>query len=120
MSEEPRTVSQDWRTREPLTGTDLTDFLALRRVCGRAKSRVRSLGQHYVENGRPLLPFLADSVTALIEAGHLTLDEPAPALCDTTRAVLVTASGRARYEALCDRQGLPAYPASVGDGMTGR
>ncbi|MGH3904847.1 MAG: hypothetical protein ACRDTE_11755 [Pseudonocardiaceae bacterium] len=120
MSEEPRAVSEDWRTREPLTGTDLTDFLALRRVCGRAESRVRSLGQQYVENGRPLLPFLADSVTALIEVGHLTLGEPDPALCDTTRPVLVTATGRARYEALSDRQGIPAYPAAVGDGMADR
>ncbi len=120
MSEEPRAVSEDWRTREPLTGTDLIDFLALRRVCGRAESRVRSLGEHYVENGRPLLPFLADSVTALIEVGHLTLGEPAPESGDPTRPVMVTATGRARYEALCDRQGLPAYPASVGDGMAGR
>lgn len=88
-------MSQGWRHREPLTGTDLTDFLALWRVCGRPESRVRSLGEHYVENGRPLLPFLADSVTALIEVGHLTLGDLAPALCDTTRPVLVTASGRA-------------------------
>ncbi|MGH3909161.1 MAG: hypothetical protein ACRDTE_34040 [Pseudonocardiaceae bacterium] len=120
MSDEPRAVSQDWRHREALTGTDLTDFLALRRVCGRADVRVRRLGADYVEKGRPLLPFLAKGVTALIEVGHLTLGEPAPASGDPTRPVMVTASGRARYEALCDRQGLPAYPASVGDGMTGR
>ncbi|MGH8883010.1 MAG: hypothetical protein ACRD0P_37655, partial [Stackebrandtia sp.] len=119
VSDEPKAVSQDWRHREPLTGTDLTDFLALRRVCGRAESRLRSLGEHYVENGRPLLPFLADSVTALIEVGHLTLGDPAPASGDMTRPVMVTATGRARYETLCDRQGLPAYPVSVGDGMAG-
>ncbi len=119
MSDEPRAVSQDWRTCEPLTRTDLIDFLALRRVCGRPDVRVRRLGEHYVENGRPLLPFLADGLTALIDVGHLTLGDPDPAACDT-RLVMVTATGRARYEALCDRQGLPAYPASVGDGMAGR
>ncbi|MGH3813545.1 MAG: hypothetical protein ACRDUV_14020 [Pseudonocardiaceae bacterium] len=122
MSEELRAVSQDWRTREPLNRTDLIDFLALRRVCARPDVPVRWLGADYVENGRPLLPFLADGVTALIEVGHLTLGdpEPAPGSGDPTRPVMVTATGRARYEQLCDRQGLPAYPASVGDGMAGR
>jgi hypothetical protein len=32
------------------------------------------------------------------------------------RHLLVTARGRARYEQLCDRQGVPAYPAMVIDG----
>ncbi|MGH3908914.1 MAG: hypothetical protein ACRDTE_32735, partial [Pseudonocardiaceae bacterium] len=109
----------DWRTCEPLTRTDLIDFLALRRVCGRPDVRVRRLGADYVENGRPLLPFLADGVTALIDVGHLTLGDPDPAACDT-RLVIVTATGRTRYEELCDRQGLSAYPASVGDGMADR
>lgn len=106
MSDEPIAVSEGWRGRQPLTSTDLTDFLTLQRVCGRPDSRVGKLGDHYVENGRPALPFIADGLTALIEVGHVTLGEPDPASCNL-RPVTATESGRARYEELCDRQGIP-------------
>lgn len=109
VSDEPRAVSVEWRDRQPLTGTELTDFLALRHVCGRPGSRVAALGDYYIQNERPLLPFIADGLTALIDVGHLTLGEPGPASCGI-RPVTVTASGRARYEDLCDRQGIAPYP----------
>lgn len=115
MSDELRAGSPDWRDRPPLSGTDLTDFLALQRVCGRPDSRVEKVGEHYVENERLVLPFIADGLTALIEVGHVRLDETDPACM---RPVVVTASGRARYEHLCDRQGIPAYPVVVIDGTT--
>ncbi|MGH3905502.1 MAG: hypothetical protein ACRDTE_15150 [Pseudonocardiaceae bacterium] len=110
-----RAGSRDWRDRQPLSGTELTDFLALRRVCGNPDSRVDQAGEHYVENERPVLPFIADGLTALIEVGHVTLGEPTPASC-TIRPLMVTAGGRARYEHLCDRQGIAPYPALVIDG----
>lgn len=109
MSHDPIAVTAGWRNRPPLTGTDLIDFLALRRVCGRADSHIGKVGDDYVENGRPLLVFLADGLTALIEVGHVTLGEPDTTSCGIRR-VTVTASGRARYEELCDKQKLPPYP----------
>ena len=115
MSDEWRAGSQDWRHRQPLNGTDLTDFLALRRVCGRPDSGVDLVGEHYVENERPVLPFIAGGLAALIEVGHVALGAPDTASC-AMRPVVVTASGRARYEELCDRQGIPPYPALVIDG----
>ena len=114
MSDELSTGSPDWRDRPPLSGTDLTDLVALRRVCGNPGSRVEKVGEHYVENERPVLPFIADGLTALIEVGHVTLGEPDLVSCGT-RPVVVTASGRARYEQLCDLQGIPAYPVVVID-----
>ena len=104
----------DWRDRPALSGTDLADFLALRRVCGQSDSYVHQVGTHFVDNQRPVLPFLADGLTALIEVGHLTLGDPDSG---EARPVRVTATGRARYEDLCDAQG-----ASIRDLMaeTGR
>ncbi len=63
-----------------------------------------------MENQRPMLPFLADALAALMGVGHVTLGESDPELRGM-RPVLVTASGRARYEDLCDRQGVPPYPS---------
>ncbi|MCA1672717.1 MAG: hypothetical protein LC799_11110, partial [Actinobacteria bacterium] len=103
MSDEMNAGSAAWRNRSPLNGTDLTDFLALRRVCGHPGSRLEQVGEHFVENQRPVLPFIADGLVALIEVGHVTLGGPDSA-SGGRRPVLVTASGRARYEELCDRQ----------------
>lgn len=115
MSDELSAGSVDWRNRPPLSGTDLIDFLALRRVCGRRDSGVDRAGEHYVENGRLVLPFIADGLAALIEVGHVRLGEFDPESCGMRPAV-VTAGGRARYEELCDRQGIPPYPVVVIDG----
>lgn len=111
MTDQETTGSAGWRDRLPLTGTDLTDFLALRRMCAHPDSRVDRVENQYVENGRPVLPFLADGLTALIEVGHLTLGEPDPGSA-ARRPLLITAVGRARYEQLCDRQGLAPYPVT--------
>ena len=115
MNDEVSVGSVDWWSRPPLSGTDLTDFLALRRVCGCPDSGVDRVGEQYVENGRPVLPFIADGLAALIEVGHVRLGEPDPKSCGM-RPVVVTASGRARYEALCDRLGIAPYPVVVIDG----
>ena len=117
MSGEVGVGSACWRDRPALSGTDLADFLALRQVCGRPGSGVRQVGEHFVENQRPVLPFLADGLAALVEGGHVILGDSTS--CGS-RPVLVTASGRARYEELCDRQGIIPYPAVVIDGTTNR
>lgn len=99
-----------------LTDADWNDFMALRRLCG--YPHYRCLQDHHqqlvTENGQRLLPFLADAVRTLIEVGHATLAEPDPGSGGAYRPVLVTACGRARYEHLCDKQGIAAYPAIPG------
>ncbi len=117
MSDEFGAGSVDWRSRPALSGTDLTDFLALRRVCWRPDSGVDQVGEHFVEDQHPVLPFIADGLAALIEVEHITLGDPES--CGM-RPVLVTASGRARYEDLCDRQGIPPYPLVVIEGTPDR
>lgn len=114
MNDQQRAGSVSWRDRPALSGTDVTGFLALRRVCGHPDSRVDQVGEDYVENEHPVLPFVADGLTALIEVGHLTLGEPDP-VSRAKRPLIVSASGRARYEDLCDRQGISPYPAAVID-----
>lgn len=117
MTDEPATDPLKWYDRYPLSGTDLTDFLALRRVCGRPDSHLDQVADQYVENGRPVLPFIADGLTALLESGHVVLGEPDPA-SGGGRPVMVTAAGRDRYEQLCDKQGIPPYPAGLSGPVT--
>lgn len=120
MSEDEITGPRDWRDRPPLSGTDVTDFLALRRVCGHPDSRVDQVGGHYVENERPVLSFLADGLAALIETGHVALGETGPTTSCVMRPVVVTARGRARYEHLCDLQGIAPYPVVDIDASPGQ
>lgn len=91
---------------------ELTDFLALRRICGRSERSVGKVGDHYVEDERRVLSFIEDGLSALIDAGHAALGEPEPD-SGGIQQVRVTASGRARYEHLCDLQGIPPYPCIV-------
>ncbi|MGH3904060.1 MAG: hypothetical protein ACRDTE_07725 [Pseudonocardiaceae bacterium] len=114
MSEE---LSAGWWDRPALSGADLADFLALRRVCRRPDSGVDRVGEHFVEDQRPVLPFLADALAALVEVGHVSLGDSGSG---GMRRVLVTAGGRARYEELCDRQGIAPYPPVVIEGTPGR
>ena len=101
-------VSEGWRSRELLTGADLSDFIALRRVCGRSDSHVTQVGEGLYDGERPLLCHVEDGVRMLIEVGFATLGEPDPE-CGR-QPVTVTPEGRARYEDLCQRQGYPPYP----------
>lgn len=112
MTDEPATGAPRWRDRQPLSGADLTDFLALRRICGHPHSGVEQVAGQYVEHGRPVLPFIADGISVLLDIGHATLGEPDP-VSGTSRPVLVTATGRARYEQLCDQQGIQPYPTAL-------
>lgn len=93
MTDEPATGELNWRNRHPLSGTDLTDFVTLGRICGRPDPHIDQVAGQYVEDGRPALPFIADGLAALLESGHVVLGEP-----DSTsggrRPVMVTAAGR--------------------------
>jgi hypothetical protein len=91
-----------------LTGADLSDFIALRRVCGRTDSHVTQIGDDMYDGERRLLPHVEDSVRMLVEVGLATVGEPDPE--DGRRPVTATPDGRARYEELCERQGYPPYP----------
>ncbi len=105
-------MAEGWRNRQPLSGTDLADFLALRRVCGHSDSGVRKMEDAYLVNGRPVLPFISDGLAALVEVGHVTFGKPDP-VSGGLRPVVVTATGRARYEQLCESQGIAPYPRVV-------
>jgi hypothetical protein len=101
-------VSGAWRARVLLTGADLSDFIALRRVCGRTDSHVTQVGDGFYDGERQLLSHVEDGVRMLIEVGFATLGEPDPE--DGRQLVTVRPDGRARYEELCERQGYPPYP----------
>lgn len=95
----------DYLKRAPLTDEELDTFVALRRVEG-AAGEVAELDGRYYYYGRPMVPWLEDPLTALVEVGLITLAEPDPQACGLRRATL-TAAGQARYEALCDKQRHP-------------
>ena len=49
-----------WRDRPLLSGADLSDFVALRRVCGRPDSHVDLIGRDFYDGERLLLPHVGD------------------------------------------------------------
>lgn len=104
-------VSEGWRSRVLLAGADLSDFIALRRVCGRTDSRVTQVGDDFYDGERQLLSHVEDGVRMLIEVEFATLGEPDPE--DGRRSVAATPDGRRRYEELCERQGYPPYPTPL-------
>lgn len=109
MNKDQVTPLRDWRDRPPLSDTDMTDFLALRRVCGHPDSRVDQVRGHYVETERPVLPFLADALAVLIEAGQVAFVDPDPTTSSARRPLAITTRGRVRYEHLGDPQGIAPY-----------
>jgi hypothetical protein len=91
-----------------LSGADLSDFIALRRVCGCTDSHVALVGEAFYDGERQLLPHVDDGVRTLIEIELAILGEPEPE--DGRRPVVATPDGRRRYEELCVRQGYQPYP----------
>lgn len=100
--------SEGWRAGELLTDADLSDFVALRQVYGRADSHVIQVGEGFYDRERQLLSHVEDGVRMLMEVGLATLGEADPDF--GRRLVTVTPDGRRRYEELCERQGYPPYP----------
>ena len=97
-----------------LSGADLSDFVALRRVCGRTDYRVTQVDDDFYGGERQLLSHVEDGVRMLIEVGFATLGEPDPEY--GRRPVVATPDGRRRYEQLCERQGYPPYPDPTSTG----
>jgi hypothetical protein len=59
----------------PLTGTDLYDWIGLRRVNG---GRLVKLGQRWLHSGHPVPDYVAEALTALHTRGVVTLTGPDP------------------------------------------
>lgn len=94
----------DYLKRPPLTDEELTTLVALQRI-GVPAGGVAELNGRYYHHGRPMVPWLEDPLTALAEAGLITLADPDPQSCGLRRATL-TAAGQARYEVLRDKQSI--------------
>lgn len=112
--------------RAALSDADLAEFRALRTICGCPDRQVYEVGEYFVEAGHPVLPFLAEGIRALVDAGLAAVGDRSPGT-GGTRPVVVTLIGRARYEELCDKQGETPYyflpqraknaePATMNDG----
>ncbi|MGH3630588.1 MAG: hypothetical protein ACRDRL_24500 [Sciscionella sp.] len=94
----------------PRPDAEVCAWVGLRRVCG---GQVAELGGRWYRAGRPMVRWLEGPLAELVEIGLITLAEPDLDSSGLRRAA-VTARGRARYEALCDKRGTVAY--SDGDG----
>jgi hypothetical protein len=92
----------------PLTGTDLYDWIGLRRVNG---GRVVKLGDRWLQGGRPVPDYVAEALIALHTRGFVTLADPDPNKEVTAQATLSN-NGTVRYQQLC-RQRLLEDRAAV-------
>lgn len=81
----------------PLTGTDLYDWIGLRRVNG---GRMVKLGDRWLQSGHPVPDYVAEALTALHTRGFVTLAGPDPTKGATAQAML-THHGTVRYQQLC-------------------
>ncbi|MGH3938387.1 MAG: hypothetical protein ACRDTG_07080, partial [Pseudonocardiaceae bacterium] len=81
-----------------LTGTELLDWLALRRVC---EGGVAMLGSRYLDRGRRVPCFLPKAFRRLADAELTELLESSSA--GGLRRVVITSRGRARYQELSIR-----------------
>ncbi|MGQ0772816.1 MAG: hypothetical protein ACT4NY_00085 [Pseudonocardiales bacterium] len=87
----------DYLKCDPLTDEELDTFVALRRVGGPGGG-VAELDGRYYHHGRPIVPWLENPLTALVEAKLIMLSDPDPESGGLRRATL-TAAGEARYKA---------------------
>lgn len=81
----------------PLTGSDLRDWMALRRVSGGGVAR---MGAHWFDHGRPVPGYLADALAELCASKLVALAELD--VWALQRATL-TDPGAIRYQWLCRR-----------------
>jgi len=97
------------RRRRWLTGTELLDWIALRRVC---QGGVAMLGSHYLDHGQRVPCFLPEAFRRLADAkltGLLNPDHPGG-----LRRVVITLTGRARYQELSAARGPSLYGSVAG------
>lgn len=90
----------------PLTTTDLTAWLALRRT---NEGGVAMLDGSYYHHGRAVPHYLNASFTDLVDAGQVALTEADPDAAGMQRARL-TDDGRELYATLCGKRGVHPDP----------
>ncbi|MGH3779008.1 MAG: hypothetical protein ACRDRR_25300 [Pseudonocardiaceae bacterium] len=94
-------------TRAPLTGTDLYDWIALRRVSG---GGVAMLGGRWLESGHRVPGYVTEALAVLCGEGLVTLADLEPG--GLARAAL-TDVGAVRFQQLCQqRQTAQQVPAA--------
>ncbi|MGH3939484.1 MAG: hypothetical protein ACRDTG_12815 [Pseudonocardiaceae bacterium] len=79
-----------------LAGTELREWMALRRV---SEGAVTKLGTHWLDHGRPVPCFLPDTLNDLTHTGLITLTDPDPLLGGRHRAT-ITPTGHTHYRQL--------------------
>jgi hypothetical protein len=82
-------------TRPPLTGADLYEWMALRRVSAGGIAR---MGDHWFDHGRQIPGYVADTLAMLCDGSAVALAELDGS--DLQRAAL-TDTGSARFQQLC-------------------
>lgn len=108
----PRTPERG-TTRHPLTGADLYDWMALRRV---SAGGIGSIGDHWLEYGRQIPGYVSDTLAWLCDSDAVVLAERDGS--GMQRAAL-TEAGNARFQQLCrQRQAAqrPPFRGSVDAG----
>lgn len=94
-------------TRAPLTGADLYDWIALRRVSGGGMAK---LGDRWLDSGHRVPGYVTEALAVLCGDGLVALADPESG--GMARAAL-TDVGAARYQQLCQqRQTALQVPAS--------
>lgn len=86
-------------TRVPLAGTEVYEWIALRRV---SVGGVTKVGHRWLESGHQVPGYVAGALAGLLSGGLVMLVDPDPSAGTTARAVL-TSTGVERYERLCQR-----------------
>ena len=99
-------------TRPPLTGTDLYDWMALRRVNAGGIAR---MGDHWFDHGRQIPDYVADSLAALCDSSAVTLAEPDGS---GMRRAALTNTGKHRFSAAVPAT--PDRPAATRSGSRSR
>lgn len=80
----------------PLTGSNLYDWIALRRV---SAGGVATKGGRWFDAGRRVPGYVADTLADLRKAGLVAVSDP-----DMSGAATLTGTGIARYDALCEQR----------------
>jgi len=95
-----------------LTGIELLDWIALRRV---TEGGVALYGSEYVHWGRKVPCYLPEVFARLVEA---ELADLLDVDCEGLRRMVVTARGVDRYQGLSAKRGLPVDPEQSSGGCS--
>jgi hypothetical protein len=85
-------------TRAPLAGTEVYEWIALRRV---SNGGVTKVDHRWLESDHRVPGYVVGALARLLAGGLVTLVDPDPSV--STARVALTSAGFARYEQLCQR-----------------